>query len=69
MGALRVSKVVDKHHAWPLITCLWSHGGAFHLLASMLGLSVIGIQLEQEFGFGMSTKYRFSPPSSTLLST
>ncbi|PKI62072.1 hypothetical protein CRG98_017445 [Punica granatum] len=51
MGALKVSKVVDKHQAWLLITCIWLHGGVFHLLANMLSLLVIGIRLEQEFGF------------------
>lgn len=52
MGALDVSKVVDKHQGWRLITCMWLHGGLFHLLANMLSLIVIGIRLEQEFGFG-----------------
>ncbi|CAK9185312.1 unnamed protein product [Ilex paraguariensis] len=51
MGALDVSKVVDKHQGWRLITCIWLHGGVFHLLANMLSLLVIGIRLEQEFGF------------------
>ncbi|KAH6798426.1 RHOMBOID-like 1 [Perilla frutescens var. frutescens] len=51
MGALDVSKVVDKHEGWRLITCMWLHGGLFHLLANMLSLIVIGIRLEQEFGF------------------
>ncbi|XP_076909758.1 RHOMBOID-like protein 2 [Bidens hawaiensis] len=51
MGALDVSKVVDDHQGWRLITCIWLHGGVFHLLANMLSLLVIGIRLEQEFGF------------------
>nr|GEY35876.1 rhomboid-like protein 1 [Tanacetum cinerariifolium] len=51
MGALDVSKVVDHHQGWRLITCIWLHGGLFHLLANMLSLLVIGIRLEQEFGF------------------
>ncbi|WOH11093.1 hypothetical protein DCAR_0830572 [Daucus carota subsp. sativus] len=51
MGALDVDKVVEKHQGWRLITCMWLHGGVFHLLANMLGLVVIGIRLEQEFGF------------------
>ncbi|GJS11036.1 rhomboid-like protein 1 [Tanacetum coccineum] len=51
MGALDVSKVVDRHQGWRLITCIWLHGGLFHLLANMLSLLVIGIRLEQEFGF------------------
>ncbi|KAL3623060.1 Retinoblastoma-like protein 1 [Castilleja foliolosa] len=51
MGALDVSKVVDEYEGWRLITCMWLHGGLFHLLANMLSLIVIGIRLEQEFGF------------------
>ncbi|XWS43730.1 hypothetical protein CRYUN_Cryun16bG0128700 [Craigia yunnanensis] len=51
MGALDVKKVVDGHQGWRLITCNWLHGGVFHLLANMLGLLVIGIRLEREFGF------------------
>ncbi|CAK9179439.1 unnamed protein product [Ilex paraguariensis] len=51
MGALDVSKVVHKHQGWRLISCIWLHGGVFHILANMLSLLVIGIRLEQEFGF------------------
>lgn len=52
MGALDVNKVVHGHEGWRLITCMWLHGGVFHLLANMLSLIVIGIRLEREFGFG-----------------
>lgn len=51
MGALDVNKVVHEHQGWRLITCMWLHGGVFHLLANMLSLLVIGIRLEREFGF------------------
>ncbi|KAJ9185217.1 hypothetical protein P3X46_004875 [Hevea brasiliensis] len=51
LGALDVTKVVDEHQGWRLLTCNWLHGGVFHLLANMLSLLVIGIRLEQEFGF------------------
>ncbi|KAL6998340.1 Retinoblastoma-like protein 1 [Sarracenia purpurea var. burkii] len=51
MGALDVSKVIHKHQGWRLITCIWLHAGVFHILANMLSLLVIGIRLEQEFGF------------------
>ncbi|CAH2042249.1 unnamed protein product [Thlaspi arvense] len=51
MGALDVSKVVHRHQGWRLITCIWLHAGVLHLLANMLSLLVIGIRLEQEFGF------------------
>ncbi|KAK2657857.1 hypothetical protein Ddye_010909 [Dipteronia dyeriana] len=51
MGALDVSRVIHKHQGWRLLTCNWLHGGVFHILANMLSLLVIGIRLEQEFGF------------------
>ncbi|XP_022755775.1 RHOMBOID-like protein 1 isoform X1 [Durio zibethinus] len=51
MGALEVSKVVHRHQAWRLISCIWLHAGVFHILANMLSLVFIGIGLEQEFGF------------------
>lgn len=51
MGALDVNRVVHRHQGWRLITCMWLHAGVFHLLANMLGILVIGIRLEQEFGF------------------
>ncbi|KAK3206275.1 hypothetical protein Dsin_020321 [Dipteronia sinensis] len=51
MGALQVDKVVKRHQAWRLISCIWLHAGVFHVLANMLSLVFIGIRLEQEFGF------------------
>ncbi|CAO2820297.1 unnamed protein product [Amaranthus hypochondriacus] len=51
MGALAIKKVVDHNQGWRLISCIWLHGGVFHLLANMLGLLVIGIRMEREFGF------------------
>lgn len=53
MGALEVDKIVHRHQAWRLISCIWLHAGVFHILANMLSLVFIGIRLEQEFGFGM----------------
>lgn len=51
MGALSIDKVVHGNQGWRLISCIWLHGGVFHLLANMLGLLVIGIRMEREFGF------------------
>ncbi|KAI9072778.1 hypothetical protein K1719_045270 [Acacia pycnantha] len=51
MGALEVDKVVHRHQAWRLISCMWLHAGVIHVLANMLSLLFIGIRLEQEFGF------------------
>ena len=52
MGALDVPKVVHGRQGWRLITCMWLHAGVVHLLINMLCLVIIGIRLEQEFGFG-----------------
>ncbi|XP_061371909.1 RHOMBOID-like protein 1 [Gastrolobium bilobum] len=51
MGGLDVNRVVHRHQGWRLISCMWLHAGVFHILANMLGVLVIGIRLEQEFGF------------------
>ncbi|RAL52335.1 hypothetical protein DM860_007192 [Cuscuta australis] len=69
MGALDVSKVVHKHQVWRLITCIWLHGGIFHLLANMLSLLAIGIQLEREFGYvRIGLLYIISGVGGSLLS-
>ncbi|GFZ10985.1 RHOMBOID-like 1 [Actinidia rufa] len=69
MGALDVSKVVDRHQGWRLITCIWLHAGVLHLLANMLGLVIIGIRLEQEFGFvRIGLLYLISGLGGSLLS-
>nr|GMC91848.1 RHOMBOID-like protein 1 [Ipomoea batatas] len=69
MGALDVSKVVVEHQAWRLFTCIWLHGGVFHLLANMLSLFIIGIRLEQEFGFvRVGVLYLISGLGGSLLS-
>ncbi|KAL8128730.1 hypothetical protein V2J09_017885 [Rumex salicifolius] len=52
MGALDVSKVIHEHQGRRLISCMWLHGGVFHILANMLSLLVIGIRMEREFGCG-----------------
>ncbi|KAL8480351.1 hypothetical protein ACS0TY_027045 [Phlomoides rotata] len=70
MGALDVDKVVYQHEGWRLITCMWLHGGVFHLLANMLSLVVIGIRLEQEFGFvRIGLLYLISGFGGSLLSS
>ncbi|XAR66218.1 hypothetical protein NMG60_11012368 [Bertholletia excelsa] len=51
LGALEWKKIVDKRQGWRLISCIWLHAGVIHLLANMLSLVVIGIRLEQQFGF------------------
>ncbi|KGN50139.1 RHOMBOID-like protein 2 [Cucumis sativus] len=51
LGALKWNKVVHEHQGWRLLSCIWLHAGIIHLLANMLSLVLIGIRLEQQFGF------------------
>uniref|UniRef100_A0A0A8XMU5 RHOMBOID-like protein n=1 Tax=Arundo donax TaxID=35708 RepID=A0A0A8XMU5_ARUDO len=51
LGALAWDKVVHEHQGWRLVTCIWLHAGVLHLLANMLSLVLIGIRLEQQFGY------------------
>lgn len=52
MGALALSNVVSGGQSWRMFTCIWLHGGVVHIFANMFSLILIGIRLEQEFGFG-----------------
>ncbi|XP_040384005.1 RHOMBOID-like protein 2 [Oryza brachyantha] len=51
LGALVWDKVVHQHQGWRLVTCIWLHAGVVHLLANMLSLVLIGLRLEQQFGY------------------
>ncbi|PAN48908.1 hypothetical protein PAHAL_9G412100 [Panicum hallii] len=51
LGALVWDKVVHERQGWRLLTCIWLHAGVVHLLANMLSLVLIGLRLEQQFGY------------------
>ncbi|KAL5225784.1 hypothetical protein ABZP36_012423 [Zizania latifolia] len=51
LGALAWDKIVHEHQGWRLVTCIWLHAGVVHLLANMLSLVLIGLRLEQQFGY------------------
>ncbi|KAG8092323.1 hypothetical protein GUJ93_ZPchr0012g21004 [Zizania palustris] len=51
LGALAWDKVVNEHQGWRLVTCIWLHAGVVHLVANMLSLVLIGLRLEQQFGY------------------
>ncbi|KAG6557689.1 hypothetical protein Mapa_000454 [Marchantia paleacea] len=51
MGGLERNLVIHKDEGWRLVSCMWLHAGVFHLLANMIGLLLIGLRLEREFGF------------------
>ncbi|EEE61525.1 hypothetical protein OsJ_15827 [Oryza sativa Japonica Group] len=50
-GALDWYGVVHGNQAWRLETSTWLHAGLIHLAANMISLLIIGIRLEQQFGF------------------
>ncbi|KAK3447236.1 hypothetical protein EUGRSUZ_A02806 [Eucalyptus grandis] len=51
LGALDWHRVVHRHQGWRLVTCIWLHAGVIHLAVNMLCLILIGVRLEQQFGF------------------
>ncbi|KAI6671991.1 hypothetical protein NL676_006876 [Syzygium grande] len=51
LGGLERKLVVDDAQGWRMISCIWLHAGVLHLATNMLSLMVVGIGLEQEFGF------------------
>ncbi|CAN6324789.1 unnamed protein product [Urochloa humidicola] len=66
LGAL----VVHEHQGWRLLTCTWLHAGVVHLLANMLSLVLIGLRLEQQFGYvRISTIYIVSGVGGSVLSS
>eukprot|EP00250_Pteridium_aquilinum_P016651 c23222_g1_i1 orf=324-1460(+) len=70
MGGLDTDKVIHDNQGWRLVTCMWLHAGVIHILANMLSLLVIGIKLEQEFGFvKIGIIYLLSGLGGSLLSS
>ncbi|KAK9276828.1 hypothetical protein L1049_006365 [Liquidambar formosana] len=51
LGGLERKRLLSNGEGWQLWTCIWLHAGVIHLLANMFSLLVIGIRLENEFGF------------------
>ncbi|KAL4568770.1 hypothetical protein LXL04_024385 [Taraxacum kok-saghyz] len=51
LGALQWQKIVHGNQGWRLVTANWLHVGLIHPVANMLSLVLIGIRLEQKFGF------------------
>lgn len=58
LGALEKKLVVQDGEEWRLVSCIWLHAGAIHLIANMLSLLFIGIRLEREFGFCKNLRCR-----------
>ncbi|XP_030464601.1 RHOMBOID-like protein 5 [Syzygium oleosum] len=70
LGGLERKLVVDDAQGWRMISCIWLHAGVLHLATNMLSLMVVGIGLEQEFGFlKIAALYVLSGFGGSLLST
>lgn len=70
LGALDTDKVTHGNQGWRLVSCMWLHAGVVHIVANMLSLLVIGIKLEQEFGFfKIGIIYLLSGLGGSLLSS
>jgi membrane associated rhomboid family serine protease len=51
--------VTHRLYLWQLVTCIFLHGGFFHILFNMFGLYMFGSELEQFWGTREFTKYFF----------
>lgn len=70
LGALDTNKVAHGNQGWRLVSCMWLHAGVIHIVVNMLSLLVIGIKLEQEFGFfKIGIIYLLSGLGGSLLSS
>ncbi|GAB2228181.1 hypothetical protein Droror1_Dr00010011 [Drosera rotundifolia] len=69
LGGLQL-QLVQHGESWRLLSCLWLHAGAVHLVANMLSLLFIGTRLEEEFGFlRIGPLYLISGFGGSLLSS
>lgn len=50
LGANNTLLVNYYHQFWRLVTCMFLHGGIFHILCNMYALYYLGMQLERIFG-------------------
>ncbi|KAI4303499.1 hypothetical protein MLD38_039119 [Melastoma candidum] len=70
MGALDWSKIVHQKQGWRLITSIWLHAGVVHMLLNLSCLTLLGVCLEQRFGFArVGIIYLLSGFSGSILSS
>ena len=50
LGANNSYIVSHYHEVWRLVTCMFLHGGIFHILCNMYALYYLGMQIEKIFG-------------------
>ncbi|XP_047306691.1 RHOMBOID-like protein 2 [Impatiens glandulifera] len=69
LGGLEWNMVVNGHQWWRMFAAIWLHAGVIHLFVNMLSLFLIGIRLEQQFGFmRIGAIYLLSGLSGNILS-
>ncbi len=49
--------VVERGWIWQLVTYMFLHGGAMHILINMLGIWMFGVELERRWGTPFFIKY------------
>jgi membrane associated rhomboid family serine protease len=50
-------RVIERGWIWQLVTYMFLHGGALHLLFNMLGIWMFGVELERRWGTRFFVKY------------
>jgi membrane associated rhomboid family serine protease len=57
---LRPADLFEKFSVWQLVSYMFVHGGATHLLFNMLTLYLMGVELERMWGSVFFTKFYFA---------
>src|SRR5262245_39394765 len=52
-------RVIESGWIWQLVTYMFLHGGALHILFNMLGIWMFGVELERRWGTNFFLKYYF----------
>ncbi len=52
--------VIERGWIWQLVTYMFLHGGALHILFNMLGIWMFGVELERRWGTSFFLKYYFA---------
>lgn len=51
IGGLNRNLVVDKGQNYRLFSCMWLHGNVIHLIVNVLAILLMGVRLEEDYGF------------------
>ena len=49
--------MIERGWIWQLVTYMFLHGGALHILFNMLGIWMFGVELERRWGTRFFLKY------------